>query len=71
MTNNFKPSFNVKRAIQNLSADLDDILALGTENACGFCGTLCREQDDFCSPRCERQAQGGKEKAAKKVGWDG
>jgi len=38
---------------------------------CGFCGTACSEQDDFCSPRCERSAQGGKQKAQKKIGWDG
>lgn len=62
MTSNFKATYNVKHAVH---------AAVHGDNECGFCGTPCDEQDDFCSPRCERNAQGGKQKAAKKVGWDG
>lgn len=42
-----------------------------SDNECGNCGVPCSEQDDFCSPRCERTAQGGKQAQAKRPSWDG
>lgn len=63
MTQNYKANHNVRHAVHHA--------LLGEQNECGFCGTPCNEQDDFCSPRCERSAQGGKQKAERKIGWDG
>lgn len=60
MSNNFKAGYSVKKAVNSV---------IYGDNECGFCGTPCDEQDDFCSPRCEKSAQSGKQKAAKKLPW--
>lgn len=62
MTRNFNASYNVRRAINN---------AIDMDNECGYCGTACREEDDFCSTRCERAAQGGLQRVATRQEWDG
>ena len=62
MTKNYNASVNVKRAIQN---------AIHGDSECGCCGGPCDEQEDFCSPRCEKKAQGGFQRKAAKQQWDG
>jgi hypothetical protein len=40
-------------------------------SSCTCCGSPCREEDEFCSRRCENNSQGGFERYSKKCEWDG
>lgn len=62
MSRNNKLSYNALREINDL---------LNRDNECGYCGSPCDEQHDFCSARCERMAQGGFQRKTRKQEWDG